>query len=103
MTKKTLSQKFEFDRLLHEPARLMIMFVLSNVDEVDFLFLRQETELTKGNLSSHLTRLEDAGMILIRKEFQGRIPQTIISITNDGEIKLRAYRQQMQNILKEME
>ena len=101
--KNTLAQKFDFDRILHEPARLMILFVLANVDEVDFLYLLQETELTKGNLSSHLSKLEEAGMILIRKEFQGRIPQTIIAITAEGEKQLRAYRQQMLNILKEME
>ncbi|NSW50973.1 MAG: transcriptional regulator [Anaerolineae bacterium] len=94
---------FDLDRTLHEPARLMILCVLSAVDEVDFLYLLQETELTRGNLSSHLSKLEEAGMVAIRKSFQGRIPQTIISMTKEGQLSLLAYRRQMQIILKEME
>ena len=63
------------DRVIHEPARLMIVAILYAVDSADFLYLLRETGLTKGNLSAHLSRLEEAGYIEIEKRFRGKIPQ----------------------------
>ncbi|MEA2704976.1 MAG: hypothetical protein QOD63_2921, partial [Actinomycetota bacterium] len=57
------------DRLIHEPGRLAILTVLSSVKDADFVFLQRTTGLTKGNLSSHLTKLEDAGLVRIEKRF----------------------------------
>ena len=65
------------DRLIHEPARLMIITILSTVESADFLFLERETGLTKGNLSSHLSKLESAGYVEIEKTYRGKIPLTI--------------------------
>ena len=74
----------ELDRLVHEPGRLAIMTVLSSVRDADFLFLLRATGLTKGNLSSHLAKLEDAELVIVEKEFVGKIPNTRISITKGG-------------------
>jgi len=85
----------EVDRVIHEPARLLIVALLSAVHGADFLFLQRETGLTKGNLSSHLSRLEQAGYIRIEKGFRGKIPQTACSLTPAGRTAFKAYRTQM--------
>lgn len=72
------------DRLIHEPARLAIMTVLSSVQAADFVFLQTTTGLTKGNLSSHLSRLEEAGLITIEKSFVRRRPHTDVALTPVG-------------------
>ena len=67
-----LSELSALDREIHEPARLAILATRNAVDEADFLFLQRTTELTKGNLSSHLTRLEQAGYAEIEKPFAAK-------------------------------
>ena len=57
------SEEMILDRLIHEPGRLAILTVLSSVEDADFVFLQRTTGLTKGNLSSHLTKLEEAGLV----------------------------------------
>jgi len=84
------------DRLIHEPARLVIVSILSTVESADFLFLQRETGLTKGNLSAHLSRLEDAGYVQIEKTFKGKLPLTICRLTPAGHQALSQYRQQLQ-------
>ena len=74
----------ELDRLLHEPSRLAILTALSGCKSADFLFLQRLTGMSKGNLSSHLSKLEEAGLIEIQKGFIGKIPNTNISLTNAG-------------------
>lgn len=88
------------DRLIHEPARLLIVTILSSVASADFLFLQRETGLTKGNLSAHLSKLEEAGYVKIEKTFKGKLPLTICKLTRAGHIALRAYRQQMQSFME---
>ena len=90
------------DPVIHAPARLVIMAVLCSVEAADFLFLLRETGLTKGNLSSHLTRLETAGYIEIEKEFVGRKPRTICRATEDGREAFTAYRNSMKILLERM-
>jgi DNA-binding transcriptional ArsR family regulator len=85
----------EVDRVIHEPARLLIVALLSSVREADFLFLQRETGLTKGNLSSHLSRLEQAGYLRIEKGFRGKVPQTVCGLTAEGRAAFKAYRTQM--------
>ena len=92
-------QLIDVDRVIHEPARLMIVAVLSAVEKADFLFLLNATELTKGNLSSHLSRLEEAGYVEIEKTFDGKTPRTICRLTEAGREALEAYRQQMNAVL----
>lgn len=74
----------ELDRLVHEPARLAILTALAACKAADFLYLQRLTGLTKGNLSSHLAKLEDAELVIVEKEFVGKIPNTRISITKGG-------------------
>jgi DNA-binding MarR family transcriptional regulator len=90
----------EVDRLLHEPARLMIVTLLAAVAEADFLYLLNETGLTKGNLSAHLARLESAGYVEIRKTFRGKIPQTLLSLTPAGQAAFEQYRRDLQGIVQ---
>jgi len=79
------------DRIIHEPARLMIMTVLYAVTEADFLYLQRECGLTQGNLSSHLARLEAAGYVLIEKMFKGKYPLTVCSLTQKGRAAFEEY------------
>ena len=89
----------DIDRLIHEPARLLIMANLYVVENADFLFLMNQTGLTQGNLSSHLTRLEKGRYIRIKKEFKGRRPYTMISITAKGRDAFKSYSEMMKRVL----
>ncbi len=81
----------ELDRLIHEPARLRILTILSGVDVADFSFLLSTLNLTKGNLSSHMDKLEKAGYVAVEKSFNGRIPHTEFQITAEGKEALDKY------------
>jgi DNA-binding transcriptional ArsR family regulator len=89
------------DRILHEPARLTIVALLCVVDEADFVFLRNRTGLTGGNLSSHLSKLEDAGYVAVEKQFVGKLPQMRLSLTPQGRSAFSEYREKMRNLLDE--
>ena len=91
------------DRLIHEPARLAILSVLYAVKEADFLFLLRETGLTKGNLSTHLSKLEAAGYIEIEKGYVGRLPQTLCRMTEQGRQAFDDYRKQLNKFLNNFE
>ena len=79
------------NRIVHEPARLAIMTALAACEKADFVFLRNLTGLTKGNLSSHLSKLEQAELVEIEKIFEGKQPVTYISLTGEGRDVLKAY------------
>jgi DNA-binding transcriptional ArsR family regulator len=79
------------NRLVHEPARLAILVALSACDKADFLFLLNVTGLTKGNLSSHLSKLEQAGLVQIEKRFEGKTPVTYAKMTLEGKVALKEY------------
>ncbi len=89
----------EIDRLIHEPARLLILAYLSVIESADFLFLMNQTNLTRGNLSSHLSKLETAGYIEIKKEFVDKIPRTLLTLTEQGRKAFRRYRRNMKQVL----
>ena len=89
----------EIDRVVHEPGRLMIVALLSAVKQADFLYLQHETGLNKGTLSSHLARLEDAGYVLIEKTFQGKIPRTLLQLTDVGRKAFEKYRRDLKRVL----
>ncbi len=88
------------DRLIHEPARLLILTILSSVASADFLFLQRETGLTKGNLSAHLSKLEEAGYVKIEKTYKGKLPLTVCKLTPAGKKALIQYRQQLQDFIQ---
>ncbi len=93
----------EVDRVIHEPARLLIVAILYTAEQADFLYLLRETELTKGNLSTHLSRLEQAGYVSIEKSFRGKLPHTLVSLTQGGRAAFEAYRKQMNQIITNSE
>ena len=90
----------DLDRLIHEPARLMILTILAVTQSADFLFLERETGLTRGNLSTHLGRLEEAGYIRIEKTYKGKLPLTVCKLTSAGEKAFNAYRSQLLQIVR---
>ena len=83
------------DRLVHEPTRLAILTALSACERADFLFLQRITGLTKGNLSSHLARLEAGGLIEIEKRFVDKRTQTLASLTARGREAVETYWHEM--------
>lgn len=84
------------DRLVHDPSRLAILTALSACEGADFLFLQRLTGLTKGNLSSHLSKLEQAGLVAIEKRFAGKTPNTFVSLTNEGARTIEHHWQQLE-------
>ena len=81
----------ELDRVVHSPTRLKILLVLMSVEEADFTFISNAAELTRGNLSANLSKLEEVGYVEIEKKFIERVPKTIVSITQTGEEALNRY------------
>jgi DNA-binding transcriptional ArsR family regulator len=79
------------DRRVHEPTRLAILSALLACQSADFLFLLRVTGLTKGNLSAHLSKLEEAGWIEIEKRFVGKKPQTLVSLSGAGREATESY------------
>jgi DNA-binding transcriptional ArsR family regulator len=87
------------DKLIHEPARLAVMAILDAVESADFLYLQRAAGLTKGNLSIHLQKLEEAGLIEIQKGFQGKYPRTLCQLTAKGRGQFNLYKQQLKGVL----
>ncbi len=100
--KGSLQSMGEIDRVIHEPARLMIMAYLYVVESADFLFIIRQTGLTKGNLSSHLSKLEAAGYVNIHKEFVNKIPRTFLSLSKKGRDAFDEYQRQMKQFLEKL-
>ena len=92
----------EIDPVIHSPARLKILAVLAAVETADFLFILRQTGLTRGNLSSHMSKLEAAGYIHIEKQFVKKIPRTLLQLTEEGRTALNQYRQQMTQMLNQL-
>lgn len=90
------------DRLVHEPARLMIMAYLYVVESGDFTFLSNQTGLTHGNLSSHMSKLEKAGYIEVEKEFVDRKPHTMLRLTDEGRAAFREYRRLIEGVFEDL-
>jgi DNA-binding MarR family transcriptional regulator len=81
----------ELDRIIHEPVRLRIMATLGGVDTVDFKFLVSTLGLSKGNLSSHVDKLETAGYVQVTKSFNGKITNTQYALTSKGRKALEKH------------
>jgi DNA-binding MarR family transcriptional regulator len=86
------------DRLIHEPSRLAILTVLTSAREADFVFLQRTTKLTNGNLSSHLSKLEDAGLVVIAKTFVGKKPHTSVALTKNGRKRVAEHWAQLDRL-----
>ena len=92
----------DLDRTIHSPARLMVMTYLYAVESADYIFLQNLTGLTWGNLSSHLSKLEEEGYIAIEKEIVGKKPHSMVYLTKAGRAAFREYKQSMQQVLGEL-
>jgi DNA-binding MarR family transcriptional regulator len=86
------------DRLVHEPARLAVLTALASCQEADFLFLRRLTELSAGNLSAHLSRLEEAGLIMIVKNIVAKRTNTRVNITEEGRRAIEEHWKKLENL-----
>ena len=93
-----LSEEIPLDRLIHEPGRLAILTVLSSVRNADFVFLQRTTGLTKGNLSSHLAKLEQAGLVDIEKRFIRKKPNTNVALTAEGRERIERHWAQLERL-----
>jgi DNA-binding transcriptional ArsR family regulator len=89
------------DRVIHEPVRLAILKILSGVKEVDFNFLLATLGVTKGNLASHISRLQEAKLADVKKEFVGKIPHTSYRITRKGRSEFEKYWENMKELAPE--
>jgi len=90
------------ERLVHEPGRLLVLACLSVVTRADFLYVMRETGLSQGNLSSHLAKLEAAGYVSVEKTFAGKMPRTVLQLTDRGREALRTYRDSLLSVLSKL-
>lgn len=81
----------ELNPLLHSQLRLAVVSILMNVDEADFVYLKEKTDATAGNLSVQLDKLSTAGYISIEKGFVGKKTRTVCRITGDGKKAFEEY------------
>ena len=88
----------DIDKLIHEPARLKILAQLYVVESTDFLYIMRQTGLTQGNVSGHLSKLEQAKYVEIKKGYLGKRPQTIISLSTKGRKAFKKYVQDMRQV-----
>src|SRR5204862_3280003 len=88
----------DLDRLVHEPARLSILTALSACRNADFLFLQRLTGLTKGNLSAHLSKLEEAELVSIDKGYAGKVPTTQIALTRSGRAAIDRHWKRLEKL-----
>lgn len=92
----------DIDQMIHAPARLMMLSCLYVVESADYVFLMRQTGLTWGNLSTHLTKLEEAGYVEIEKEFKGKKPHTTVSLTKRGRAAFRDYKKSLRKVLDDL-
>ena len=99
-SRSALEEMDKIDRVIHAPARLMIMTTLFVIEGGDMVFLKNQTQLSWGNLSVQVRRLEEAGYVQVEKEFVEKKPHTVVSLTKEGKRAFEAYRIHIKGILK---
>ena len=99
--KTDITSLAEIDRLVHEPARLAVMSLLYVVESADFTFLMNQTGLTWGNLSAHISKLEEAGYLKVEKTFKGKRPNTTLKLTPQGRQAFRDYAKRMKQVFQD--
>jgi len=87
------------DPIIHSPVRLAILSILISVESADFKYLKETIDVTDGNLSSHLSKLEGAGLISVEKSFRGKKPHTAFSITPKGRERFAKYVSHLEKII----
>jgi len=98
--RKIINHIMSLEKLIHEPSRLAILTVLSGVKEADFTFLLRMSGLTRGNMSVHLSKLEEAGYISVNKRFINKMPNTVYNLTKEGRKAFESYLKNMEAIIK---
>jgi DNA-binding transcriptional ArsR family regulator len=93
--KVDLAGMSEIDRLIHEPARLAVLSLLHVIESADFTFLMNQTGLTRGNLSAHMSKLQEGGYVAVEKSFKGKRPNTMLRLTPSGRTAFRSYAERM--------
>jgi DNA-binding MarR family transcriptional regulator len=93
----------DIDKIIHEPARLTIMAHLYIVESQDMVFLKNQTGLTWGNISSHVSKLEEEGYVNIEKGYQGKRPQTILKLTEEGRRAFKQYKEKLNKLIGEID
>jgi len=99
---RDLAPLADINQVIHAPARLMVLAYLYVVDSVDYVFLMRITELTWGNLSAHVAKLEDAGYIAVNKGYKGKKPHTTIRLSRQGRAAFRKYKRSLQKVLDDL-
>ncbi|MGB2954501.1 MAG: transcriptional regulator [Anaerolineales bacterium] len=92
----------DIDQIIHTPARLRILVLLYVVESLDYVFLKNQTGLSWGNLATHLGKLESAGYIEIKKGYQGKKPQSLIQLTPQGRRAFREYKTKLVQVLDDL-
>jgi DNA-binding MarR family transcriptional regulator len=92
----------DIDQLVHAPARLTILALLYVVTKLDYVFLKNQSGLTWGNLATHLKKLEEAGYVEVLKGYQGKKPQSMIQLTTRGREAFRDYKRILQEVLDDL-
>jgi len=100
--RSSLSRLVDIDRLVHEPARLAILALLYVLESADFTFLMNQTGLSWGNLSAHMSKLEEAGYLEVDKSFRGRRPNTNLRLTAAGRKAFQEYRRELKQMLDDL-
>ena len=90
----------EVNKLIHAPIRLGIMTILNSAKKVNFIYLRKKLDVTDGNLSSHMEKLEKAGYVKVKKSFVDKKPNTVYNITEKGKKAFRAYLEHLEKIVE---
>lgn len=90
----------DLDPLLHSQLRLAIMSLLIAVEEADFVFLKEKTKATSGNLSVSIEKLSDSGYIKVRKFIDGKRPKTVCKITPKGIAAFEDYVKALEDYIR---
>lgn len=92
----------DLDQIIHAPARLNIVMLLFVVESLDYVFLKNQTGMSWGNLATHLGKLEQAGYLQIKKGYQGKKPHSMIQLTTKGRSAFRKYKKKFQKLLDDL-
>lgn len=93
----------EFDKLVHQPTRLQLFAYLYRHGETSFTTLQDALDVTEGNLSSHLTTMEEAEAVTVAKEFVDRKPQTTYTLTDAGRAAFEEHIQTLESLIDDLD
>lgn len=89
----------ELNPLLHSELRLGIMSILISVEEADFVYIREKTAATAGNISVQIDKLSEAGYIVVERGFLGKRTRTVCKITEKGVLAFEEYVEALKSYL----